>query len=90
MCVCVGVCACHLVPLPLSVQSDDDHGRIHQVTVTVEGEVVVFPGDVQHVPADGWTDECFPHFIVLCSFFKSDFHTFARLSALLRHVKQSL
>lgn len=42
----------YLVPLPLSVQSDYDHGRIHQVSVAVEGEVVVFPCYVQHVPED--------------------------------------
>ena len=58
-CQCRDLRAAHLVPLSLSVQGDDDHGRIHQVTVTVEGEVIVFPGDVQHVPADGRTDERF-------------------------------
>lgn len=42
----------HLVPLSLSVQRDYDHGWIHQVTVTVKGEVVVFPGYIQHVPAE--------------------------------------
>lgn len=42
----------HLVPLSLSVQSDYYHGWIHQVTVAVEGEVVVFPGYIQHVPAE--------------------------------------
>lgn len=44
--------ATHLVPQSLSVQSDDDHGRVHQVTVAVEGEVVVLPRDVQHVSAE--------------------------------------
>lgn len=42
----------HLVPLSLSVQSDNYHGWIHQVTITVEGEVIVFPGYIQHVPAE--------------------------------------
>lgn len=41
-----------LVPLSLSVQSDDYHGWIHQVTIAVEGEVIVFPGHIQHVPAE--------------------------------------
>lgn len=42
----------HLVPLSLSVQCDDDHGWVHQVTITVEGEVIIFPGYIQHVPAE--------------------------------------
>ena len=42
----------HLVPLSLSVQRDDYHGWIHQVTVAVEGEVIVFPGYIQHMPAE--------------------------------------
>lgn len=40
----------YLVPLPLSVQRDDVHCRVHQVAVGVEGKVVVLPGYVQHVP----------------------------------------
>lgn len=42
----------HLVPLSLSVQRDDYHGWIHQVAVAVEGEVIVFPGYIQHVPVE--------------------------------------
>lgn len=46
-------CRTDLVPLTLPVQSDDDHGWVDQVAVTVEGEVVVFPAHIQHVPARG-------------------------------------
>lgn len=42
----------HLVPLSLSVQSDNYHGWIHQVTIVVEGKVIVFPGYIHHVPAE--------------------------------------
>lgn len=42
----------HLVPLSLSVQCDDYHGWIHQVAIAVEGEVIVFPGYIQHVPVE--------------------------------------
>ena len=39
----------NLVPLPLSVQSDDDHGGVDQVSIAVEREVVVLPAHAQHV-----------------------------------------
>lgn len=54
-CVCLLVCllVClfvYLIPLPLPIQSDDDHGGIHQVAVAVEGQVSVVPRHIQHVP----------------------------------------
>lgn len=39
----------YLVPLSLSVQSNDNHGWVHQIAITVEGEVIVLPCYIQHV-----------------------------------------
>lgn len=40
----------YLIPLSPTVQSDYNHGRVDQISITVEGKVCVLPRHVQHMP----------------------------------------
>lgn len=40
----------YLVPDSVSVQGDDDHGRVGQEALVVEGQVLPLPRHIQHVP----------------------------------------
>lgn len=43
--------AAYLVPEPLPVQSDDDHGGVGEEALAVERQISPFPRHVHHVPA---------------------------------------
>ena len=43
----------YLVPESLPVQGDEDHGGVGEEALAVEGQVLLLPGDVQHVSAAG-------------------------------------
>lgn len=55
----------YLVPDPLSVQGDDDHGRVGEEALAVERQVFPLPRHVKHVPTSQINSQICKHGVLL-------------------------